>query len=269
MENQQSASGSQISNDLIQKVLADTETKTAPAEITPPSDPLVHLPAGYVTPSGEVIKTAEVRELNGRDEEFIAKTNSLPRAFNTILTRATVKLGTEEATETMLDSLISGDRDALMIGIYKATFGSEAEITAYCGGCEEFKTVAIDVDRDIKTKILVDSLNDRVFTVKGKTNTYLVGLPTGVVQKELAANPDKNIAELTTILLEHSVLEINDNPVIGKAQIQQLGIVDRKKISDEIAKRTPGPQFDDITIDCPDCEREVVVPISLGTLFRF
>jgi hypothetical protein len=269
MENLQSASGNQLNNDLIQKVLAETDTKAAPAEITSPSDPLVNLPAGLVTPGGEVIRTAEVRELNGRDEEFIGKTTSLPRAFNTILTRATVKIGDMEASESILDSLVSGDRDALMIGIYKATFGQEAELGAYCNGCEELKTVAIDVDRDIKTKVLVDPLNDRQFTVKGKNSTYLVGLPTGVVQKELAANPDKNIAELTTILLEHTVLEINDNPVIGKAQIQQLGVVDRKKISDEIAKRTPGPQFEEIVINCPDCEREVVVPISLGALFRF
>jgi hypothetical protein len=269
MENVQNASGNQLNNDLIQKVLAETETISTPAEITAPSETLVNLPGGYITPAGEVIKTAEVRELNGKDEEFIGKAATLSRAFNVILSRATVNLGTESADDAVLDSLITGDRDALMLGIYKATFGPEAEIPTFCNGCDEFKLVAVNIDRDIKTKFLVDPINDRVFTVKGKNANYLVGLPTGVVQKELSANPDKNIAELTTILLEHCVLEINDSPVIGKAQIQQLGIVDRKKISEEVAKRTPGPQFDDITINCPDCEREVVVPINLGALFRF
>jgi hypothetical protein len=269
MEHVQNASGNQLNNDLIQKVLAETETISAPAEITAPSETLVNLPGGYITPAGEVIKTAEVRELNGKDEEFIGKAATLSRAFNVILSRATVTLGTESADDAVLDSLLTGDRDSLMLGIYKATFGPEAEIPTFCSGCDEFKFVAINIDRDIKTKFLVDPINDRVFTVKGKNANYLVGLPTGVVQKELSANPDKNIAELTTILLEHCVLEINDSPVIGKAQIQQLGIVDRKKISEEVAKRTPGPQFDDITLSCPDCEREVVVPINLGALFRF
>jgi len=94
-------------------------------------------------------------------------------------------------------------------------------------------------------------------------------LPTGVVQKELANNQDKTQAELTTTLLEYCVLEIDDRPVIGKAQVQNIGLVDRRKISAEISKRIPGPQLNDIEVDCPDCNGKVVVPFNLGALFQF
>lgn len=268
--NMKTASGAELNNDLINKVLQSTEQQnTAPLVINTPSDTLVNLPAGLISPSGEVIKTAEVRELNGKDEEVIGKSNSIGKAFNTILNRAVVKIGDLPITEPLLDSLLSGDRDALMLGIFKATFGKTAQLATYCTGCDDFKDVEVDVDRDIKVKILVDSVADRVFTVHGKSSTYEVTLPTGIVQKELSLSNDRNGAELTTVLLQHTVLEIDGKPVMGKAQVQAIGLVDRKKIGDEIAKRIPGPQFDDIVIDCSDCEGKVVVPINLGTLFRF
>jgi hypothetical protein len=268
--NMKTASGVELNNDLINKVLQSTEQQnTTTLIINTPSDTLVNLPAGFVTPAGEVIKTAEVRELNGKDEEVIGKANNIGKAFNTILNRAVVKIGELPITEPLLDSLLSGDRDALMLGIFKATFGKVTEVSTYCTGCNDFKDVEIDIDRDIKVKILVDSIADRMFTIEGKSSVYEVTLPTGVVQKELALSNDRNGAELTTLLLQHTILEIDGKPVMGKAQVQAIGLVDRKKIGDEIAKRIPGPQFEDIVIDCPDCEGKVVVPINLGTLFRF
>lgn len=263
------ASGTQISNDLINQVLAETEAPKVEATVVPPSDNLVTLPGGYINAAGEVIKTVEVRELNGKDEEFIGKAQSLAKAFGTILSRATVKVGNEAVTEDILDRMLSGDRDAIMLGICKATYGPEMEILGVCDGCGDFQTVGINIDRDISTKILVDPIQDRTFTIEGKSGSYLVTLPNGVVQRELATAEGKNFAELTTILLEKTVLEINDNPVISKLQIQNLGVVDRKKIGDELAKRTPGPEFKNIEVDCPDCDGKVVVPISLGALFRF
>jgi hypothetical protein len=269
MENVKTASGAELNNDLINKVLESTENKPEQVEVTSPSDTFVTLPGGFISATGEVIKTAEVRELNGKDEEYIGKSGSISRAFNVVLNRAVVKVGDLPVDEKLMDSLLSGDRDALMLGIFKATFGTDAEIAAYCGGCEDFKTVSVDIDRDIDYKVLVDSIEDRTFTVEGKAKTYIVTLPTGVVQKELANNQDKTQAELTTILLEHCILEIDDKPVIGKAQVQNIGLVDRRKISSEISKRIPGPQLSDIEVDCPDCNGKVVVPFNLGALFQF
>jgi hypothetical protein len=57
--------------------------------------------------------------------------------------------------------------------------------------------------------------------------------------------------------------------MLGRAQILGLGLVDRQKIANEIYSRIPGPQFENIEIDCDDCEGKVVVPFTLGALFRF
>lgn len=263
------ANNPSLANNLINQALSAQETQKEPALVIPPSDNLVTLPGGYVTDAGEVIKTAEVRELTGRDEELIARSTNSGRTFNTILTCGVVKIGNIPADEKVLDELLSGDRDALMVGIYKATFGAVNASSAFCRGCGEMKETEINVDEDVVNKTLTDPLADRVFNVQGKENDYKVVLPNGATQKELALNLEKSLPELTTILLQGTVMEINGRPVVSKNQIQGLGLTDRRILSEEIAKRNPGPQFSTVTIECPDCGGEVAVPINLGTLFRF
>lgn len=258
-----------LANDLLAKALTPEDTTPEPAKIVPPSSIQVDLPGGYITSTGEVCRTATVRELNGKDEEAINRSGSNNKVFGTILQRGTLTLGEESATEAMLDSLLVGDRDAITLGIYRATFGDTAELGAWCGGCGDQKVVQVDVLQDIKTKVLIDSINDRTFTVKGRSQEFVVTLPTGKVQKRLIAAIEENPSEATTILLEGTVLAIDGRQVLSKTQVQNLGIMDRRLIADEISKRTPGPQFEDLAISCPDCEGEVSVPISLGTLFRF
>jgi len=257
-----------LANQLLTKALQEEPKEIAP-EIVLPSDTTVNLPGGHVNVAGEVIKTAEVRELNGKDEEAISKATNLGKAIMTILNRGTVKIGDEPATEATLDQLLIGDRDAILLGILKTTFGKKAEVPVYCSGCTDQKIVQIDIDEDIKHKVLTDPVNDRIFTVKGKSTEYVVKLPNGIVQKEMINNMEKTSAELSTIILENTVVKIGETPIYSKAQVQNLSVLDRRTIIDEINHRAPGPQFDDVTVTCPSCGSEVLVPINLGSLFRF
>lgn len=262
------ASNPSLANSLVNQAMSAQETTPESALVISPSDNLVTLPGGFITEAGEVIKTAEVRELTGRDEELIARSNNAGRTFSTILSCGVAKIGNEKATEKLLDELLSGDRDALMVGIYKATFGNTTTLASFCIGCGETKTIEIDVDEDLKSRTLADPIADRSFLVKGKSHEYRVILPNGAVQRELSINLDKSLPELTSILLQATVMEIDGKPVISKNQIQSLGLMDRKAISEAIAERNPGPEFSDVTVTCPDCDGEVVVSINLGTLFR-
>jgi hypothetical protein len=263
------ASNPTLTNNLVSKATAEPVKQVQPAEITSPSDTLVYLPGGYITDAGEVIKTAEVRELTGKDEEAIAKNPAVGRAILTILNRAVVSIGDVKVTEDVINNLLAGDLDALLIGVYKATFGSTAEIEGYCGDCMVMRTVEVNVDTDISTKVLVDPIENRRFTVKGKTHEYTVSLPTGALQKNILTSVDKTSAELTTMLLESTIQEIDGQPVFSKVQIQSLGVADRRIIGAELNKRNFGPQLENITVSCPDCSGEVEVPINFGTLFRF
>lgn len=263
------ANNPDLANKLAQEAMAEKTDAPKPVQLKVPLDVVVDLPGGYISPDGEVYRTAEVKELTGRDEEIIVKSSTVPKAMTVTLNRGTVRVGDLPANEEVLDKILAADRDAIMLGIYRATFGETAEVGSYCNGCNEVKTVEVNLLEDIKVKVLVDPIEDRRFKVQGRKSEFTVKLPEGKAQRELAAKADLTNSELDTLLLEYCVVDINGQPVLGKQQIQSIGIADRRKILEEILKRNPGPQFENLIVDCPDCSGKVVVPISLGTLFRF
>ncbi len=269
MENNtiKATSNPKLANQILQDILDEGPAEVESAELTPPFENVVTLPAGLVL-DGQVITTAEVRELTGRDEEAILKASNVGRALTTILSRGVVRLGELPAEEALLDKLFVGDRDMLLLGIYKATFGSTAELTGYNIETGDAVPVEVDLLKDIPVKKMVDPINEKVFTVKGPKNEFVVTLPTGATQKELFASADKSISELTTILLYNCILEINGKNVFSIEQIRNLGLKDRQLVNEEITNRTPGPQFNDFKLSDPENGGEVVVPISIGTLFR-
>lgn len=232
-----------------------------------PSDSEVTLRGGYLTPEGPVT-TAEVRELNGEDEEIVSKTGSTAKALNALLERGVVKIGTEEVTRDHLDQLLSGDRDAILIGIRCVTFGRSLGVTVTCGNCNHQQQASIDLIDDVPYRALKDPIKDRSWDTQTKIGTVRVALPNGIVQKKLMDNIDKTSAEVNTILLSGCIVSINDAPSIGARTALMLGMADRSKIIDEILERNPGPRLGEVKKTCQACGEDIPLPLSLTDLFR-
>lgn len=234
-----------------------------------PADTEVKLVGGIVDPTG-IIDTATVRELNGRDEEAIVKAPNVAKAMITILHRGVDTLGGEKASPEDIDALLAADRDLLLMKIREATFGADLEFNMQCPHCGEGSEVTLDISEDIPVKYLEDPVTDRHFTVElRKGGVAEVRLPTGITQKNIAAVAgDKTVAELNTVMLYGCVRSINGRDVLDISQVQGLGIADRNKIIEELNARTPGPQWDEITKECPNCGEEVSLPLSADALFR-
>lgn len=233
-----------------------------------PSDSEVKLPGGFISKTGEVIRTAEVKELNGLDEEAISKAGSAAKAFNVLLQRGLVKLGSEEVTKDHIDNLLSGDRDAILIGIRRVTFGDTLTLNVQCASCTSPQTLEVDLIEDVPTRTLEDPINERTFTVTTKQGPAVISLPTGVVQKKLVDNTDKTVAEINTLLLAGCIMSVDDVPSAGARTALSLGMSDRTKILDEIVKRNPGPRLGEVTKACQACGETMDLPLSLTDLFR-
>ena len=231
-----------------------------------PADNLVSLPGGFITPMG-VIKTAEVRELNGLDEEAIAKSGSTAKALLTILNRGLEKIGDKKPTKEDFDEMLSGDRDAILLGIRKITFGNESEFNQYCSVCEKPQLFNIDLTEDVKVTELEDAVNDRRWKVKIKAGIAVVALPNGITQKKIMENADKTLAELNTMILSGCLLSLNESPT-SPSTVLELGIADRETLITEIVNRNPGPRLGEVTKACEVCGTETDVPLSLAALFR-
>ena len=243
---------------------------------------LVTLPGGLVVnESGRerIITTGQVRELTGADEESLGRALAAENPFhvmNTLLERGVVKLGEESPGDTrdLLKELLIGDRDALMLGIRAATYGSEIEVAGWeCPNCGEKIDATFDLVEDVETKTLKHP-SEAEFDVKlRKGSVAHVRLPTGEDQFAVGELVKRPMAERNTRLLERCVETITDSD--GQERImmaapymaRDMGMADRKKITDELAKRQPGPAYNAVKFTHETCGKEVALSFNLGDLF--
>jgi len=233
-----------------------------------PSESEVKLPGGHIDQNGELHTTAEVRELTGADEEAVAKAGSSGKALNVLLQRGLVKIGPNKATSDDLDTLLSGDRDAILLGIRRVTFGQTTELMVRCSNCSDEHITTLDLTSDVPTPTLSDPIQDREWNMETKAGVVTVSLPNGITQKRLMENYDKTPAELNTLLLSGCIVSLDGYPSVGSGTALSLGMADRNKIVDEILKRNPGPRLGEVTKACKACGEDIFLPLSLLDLFR-
>lgn len=254
---------------MTQKVLSNA---TAP-EIGPVPDAMVKLPAGLVTEGG-IVRDAEVRELTGRHEEELAKVRNNPSKFvRTLLTSGVVSIGDQKATPALLNDLVQGDIDALLLGIRKMTFGKDFELYQVpCDNCGELNDLKLDLDA-IPVTELEDPL-EREFDVEIRRGKKVrVVFPNGEAQSDLYKNASLTAPELVSILLSHCILGFIDRngnftPSRGKNDVLDMGKADRDIVQEFIYEKQPGPRYDQVKAVCSACESEVQVPLNVGILFR-
>jgi len=260
-----------LANQLAAEAVALAQQEKAAVSVRPevrtPANPVVELAVGLDVPFEERIETAEIRELNGADEEAIARLNDPAKALMLILERAVVKLGSKPTDKDLLDAMLAGDRELLLLAIRKLTFGNEVNLEGnICQVCVEPQKIQIDLDADVKIKKL--NIEEVEFTVPCKVGAVRVKLPTGFTQKALVSSANKTAAELDSVVLKNCIISINDKPLLNPAEVLKLSIKDRRDILREISNRNPGPQLNELTKPCPNCGQEVSLPLTLADLFQ-
>lgn len=236
---------------------------TAPVPMAPESDE-VELPVGLVNP-GSVVRIAKVRELNGYDEEAIARAKGMGPAMLTILERATVRIGDSEATPELLRELFIADRLALLVGISRVTWGKIVVVPFTCPACDHSEDMDYDLDN---LRIVNLDPADAWFSVALRNGrTAQVHLPQGDVH-EILLREQHTAAEYRTLLLDKCVEEIDGTPVFGDS-VKRLSSADRKVLADAIQEVPAGPQLTETTLDCPACGKEVSAVLTVGDLFPF
>jgi len=266
------ANNPQLANQLVQEALATPVEPTSQAEVSElkpaplPPDTTVKLTAGLFDLTGDIAMEAEIRELTGVDEEAVARITDMGKSLLAILQRGVVSIGGTKATQEMLDDLLVGDRELLLLAIRRATFGETIELEGPCPDCSVQQSFMVDLG-EVEIKRL-ENPEDRVFTVEGKAGTFTVTLPSGHIQKKLVSSSDKTGPEMDTMVLKECVTSINDLPVLDIKQIRNLSVQDRRSLISEISKRSPGPQLSEIKKTCTACGSEVPLPLTVADVFR-
>ncbi|GAA2322278.1 hypothetical protein GCM10010149_89290 [Nonomuraea roseoviolacea subsp. roseoviolacea] len=244
-----------------------------------PEPDVVSLPAPIKYGDGWVNK-ATVRELNGGDEEALARaavSGEPERVLDALLQRGVVSIGTLAPNAADLLKLAVVNRDALLLGIRIATYGTEIAFEKLsCTRCGENIELTYDLS-DVPSRPPLPPGHDEGMVVPlRRGGRAVLRLPSGDDQVDiLAAIRAKNItrAEQDTMLIGRCLVELRDAantevPVNGAETARELSMPDRTAILRALDEYRPGPRLEEASVVCPWCEQDTEVPLSIDILFR-
>jgi len=239
--------------------------------IDEPGDNEVILPGGLVV-DGEVYKKARVRELNGEDEEILARAmnaDNPSRYYHLILERGVTHIGPLETNGKLLNTLLLGDRSTLVLAVRRATFGDDLDLDIICSHCALEAKIRIHLDTEIEIRPLNWDVREQYQSVELRGGVEArVRLADGADQEFIYSLVNKTEADLNTELFLRCVESIDGENVQGnRKRIRSLGMADRKTLSDWLIDKQPGPQYDTIKHTCTACGKETPIGLTAADLF--
>ena len=237
------------------------------AEIVDPPATTFELAGGYYSYDDQWVKEFEVRELTGADEEALGKINKAGQFMIELLNRGLVQVGDVPGKE-VLDDLLAGDWETILLAIRSVTFGDTVDYSPLCNSCGSRYEITINLADDIR-RVTVDDPNDVVFTFTGRhDNVYEVSLPMGSTQRTLLHSTEMTPVEQNSFMLTQCLRKVDRTPNLGRETVLQMPMADRRTLLREIAVRKPGPRLEEVTTLCPSCGAENAFPLSIAALFR-
>jgi len=251
------------------------------AKLTKPPIPLmgplpadsVTLPGGYIDADGVLHTEARIREINGADEEAMARelrnpTVNIPKVVDLLLKRCVLSVGLlDPLPPGLLADMLSGDRAYLFLKIRILTFGSDWEVPDFpCRFCGQNFGTVVELD-SIPVKNLENPMVQDVEVPLRNGHLALVHLLTGAVQLEMVGDGNRTGPEEVTTAINRSLRSIDGQPVVGP-MAQKMSMADRRSISKAMAENQPGPVMEEVGVTCTECGQEGDYTVSLVDLFR-
>lgn len=259
----------------IAALLADVIEQPA---INLPADDTVTLPGGLVRPDS-VIKTVQVKELTGEDEESLARASQSMNPFvflDRLLKCGVVKIGNEPIADNdkLLSQMLIGDREAIILGIRKATYGDKLELNDWtCPNCGIKADLEMELG-DIPVVNLMDPRNDTEFKIDLRKGGYAkVKLANGADQIATFEKPELTQAQRETVLLSKCITTIVGPDSVEKSMAgwpslaRNMSVPDRHAVLNALRDKQPGPKYDQIKYTCGSCNEDVLVTVTIGNLF--
>lgn len=247
----------------------DTLFKDPFPEMDPPLSTLVNLQLGVVDPrTGEWATKAQVRELTGEDEEFLAGLESkgnltYAEYMTALLKRAVVSIGDIEVQDDplIIEDLIIGDRDNLFLGIVRCTYGVEREFNVKCPSCEEKNLVTINLEEDFPRQEPGIDLTEPIEVKLRNGKTIKVRLPNGS-DTAYVGKHGNSVAAQNTLMISRCLVDTDTGGLTPEKWAAKLNVADRTKIVNAILDVKTGPELKEVNTHCASCG--VNMPIALN-----
>ena len=230
--------------------------------------------AGYKDSDGVTHREFTLREITGKDEEAIHKSDTKgngSKVVSVILSRCVTSIGTltpkslgRQKWEELIKSLYTGDQDYMLTQLRKLSIGDEIELNHVCPNkdCKAKLNTVISVDE----LEVVPFSGERVIEfelprgykdkkgVLHKTGT--MRLPTGLDREVLTPLAKTNLAKAETVMLTR-LCKFDDGAYVDEDVMGSLSIRDREYLQKLLQEHYFGVKLE-TEITCDSCGESFV-----------
>ena len=241
----------------------------------PPNPGVATLSYG-VEIEGERRKLVTVRELNGADEEALARLDPSKGdqyyvlLMDLIIKRATESIGGVEPSSADLGRLLMGDRDVIFLEIILATTGEEKEYEEIkCPDCGDVFNASVSIRGVVDVHRLEEDDDPYTDVVLRDDSVVHLRYPTGDDQMSLFQGKEvakKNTSERNTLLLGRCIDTVDGKTIRNPADYaRNLGMSDRRTLVEALGQG-PRVEFKEVEVPCPECGSELPFKLSWADL---
>lgn len=226
--------------------------------------------AGYVDEEGNIHNTFTLREMTGRDEEAISKSElkqNTSKLVSVLLERCVTSIGSltrksvgNDKWKEIIKSLYVGDQDYMLIKLRELSMGGEIEVSHNCPKCKQsLKTILevgeLDVIPFKEQRLVPFSLPKGYTDKKGVRHTDgTLRLPTGQDREILTPIAKKNVAQASTLMLTR-LCRFDDGLYVTDDVMRDLTVRDREYLHKLLQENLFGINLE-IEITCTNCGEE-------------
>lgn len=230
---------------------------------------VVTLPGGVLR-EGKIHRDAEIVSMTGLTRKSIARDDvrtNPTKVCDIILLQCLKRVGPFPVNGKLLNEMLIGDRDFLLLEIRRASMGETLKVATQCADCKNPIEVAFQIDEFEITRVNDSEFevreDQRVFTIKKPGLNVLCRYPSGEDQQGMSSVLTKNPVEASYRLYAACVLEWNGQkgPFTSTFfEALPVGILDEFQ-QEFMGPKMPGPDLRKEE-PCPVCANRI--PFTFG-----
>ncbi|HEV2962508.1 MAG TPA: hypothetical protein VG649_11825 [Candidatus Angelobacter sp.] len=214
---------------------------------------VVMLPGGVVLEDGHCFRSATLRPLAGREEEWLAHHPQTPNAAKVtwLLQACLLELDDAPVTLELVRQLLVGDRDYLVLQLRRFTLGDDIHAVIRCPACEN------KMDTDFRaSEVAVESRPQTAaaYTLNVSDRVVRFRLPTGGDQETVLGMPDEAAADE---LFNRCLLDDGGKKLSAEERLATIEVMERLAPHVEL----------ELDLTCPDCNHRFLQPFDTTAYF--
>jgi hypothetical protein len=211
----------------------------------------VLLPGGLMLQPNQTLSRASLRPLSGRDEEWLARHRDSPSAIRVtwLLNQCLVALDGVPVSSELVQRMLVGDREFLMLQLRRITLGDNVQAVVNCPTCGNKMDVDFRLD---EIPVHAQRQKQANFTLELSERTVRFRLPTGGDQEAVV-----HLENAVEALVDRCVEDDGGTP-LSSGECEALGV--------EMGQLAP--QVDvELDLTCPECSHSFILPFDMTAFF--